>query len=106
MIELGGYGLEAMILADTAPSEQIVLRVMAAMLKEQTSITEQELVVMIRGYNSSLEDKDIKNAISRLEIKEVIRSTTEETRSFKFTYELSRYWIEAKMEPLRKRASA
>lgn len=102
IIELGSLGLEAMILADTIPEEQIVLRVMAAALKEQTSISEQQLVVRIREYNRQIEDRDVKNAILSLEEKEVIRSVTEELRRFKFVCDIFRYWIDAKMEPLRK----
>jgi len=102
IIELGKYGLEAMILTDTTPEEQIVLRVMAAVLGEQSSISEHELVVRIRELNEEIDVKDIKKAISRLEDKEVIRSVTEEMRRFKFVCELFRYWIVVNMEPLEK----
>lgn len=103
MVELGSPGLDAMTLSDSTPEEQIVLQVMATVLKEQTSISEQELVVRIREHYSHVEDRDIKNAIVSLEKKEIIRFVTEEMRRFKFVCELFRYWIYAKMEPLEKR---
>jgi len=99
IIELGSPGLEAMILTDVASEEQTVLRVMAAVLREQSSISEQQLVVRMRELNSEIRDIDIKNAISRLEEKKIIRSTTEEVRSFRFSCEIFRYWIDAKMSP-------
>ncbi|MGD2249440.1 MAG: ATP-binding protein [Candidatus Methanofastidiosia archaeon] len=99
----GKLGLEAMILHDSTPEEQIVLRIMAVVSAEQISISEQELVVRIRGYNPYIEDIDIRKAISRLENKEVIRAVTEEYKNFKFVCELYRYWVYMKMEPLRKR---
>jgi predicted CopG family antitoxin len=106
IIELGKYGLEAMILTDTTPEEQIVLRVMAAVLGEQNSISEQELVVRIRELNKQINVEDIKKAIWHLDDKEVIKLMTEEMRRFKFVCELYRYWIVANMEPLEKRTSA
>ncbi|KYK37049.1 MAG: hypothetical protein AYK19_07565 [Theionarchaea archaeon DG-70-1] len=99
MIELGSPGLEAMILADTTSREQIVLRVVSTALKGQTSISEQQLVVRIREYNPQIEDRDIKEAISNLERKEIIRSVTEEIRRFKFVCDMFRYWIDTRMEP-------
>jgi hypothetical protein len=102
--ELGNHGLEAMILTDTSPEEIIILKIMAKVLKKHSSISEEELVVKIRELNKDIEDRDIKNAISRLDEKDVIRSTTEETRRFKFTCELFRYWIATNEDLLEKRA--
>lgn len=101
IIELGSPGLEAMILTDTTDEEKIVLRVMAAFLREQTSISEEELVIKIAKYNPQIKDNNIRQALSNLEKREVIRSVTEEMRRFKFVYNLFRYWIYTKMEPLR-----
>ena len=96
----GEYGLEAMILKDTTREEKIVMRVMAVVLEKQTSISEQELVVRIRGYNPYIEDRDIKDAISHLEKKRIIRSTTEKIKNFKFVCELFKHRIPEEMEPM------
>jgi hypothetical protein len=96
----GKYGLDAMVLYDMIPKEQIVLRVMAVLLEERTSISEQELVVRIRGYNPCIEDKDIKDAISHLEKKRIIRATAEKMKDFKFTCELFKHLIHEEMAPL------
>ncbi|MGC1121897.1 MAG: hypothetical protein WBA22_12475 [Candidatus Methanofastidiosia archaeon] len=100
--ELGSNGLEAMILTDVSLEEIIILEIMADVLKEHSSISEEELVVRIRELNKDINDRDIKNAISRLDNKEVIRSMAEETKRFKFTCELFRYWIIANKDLLEK----
>jgi len=100
IIELGSPGFEAIIWTDATEEERIVLRVMAAFLREQTSIGEEELVVRIGKYNPQIKDSIIKQALSNLEKREVIRSVTEEMRRFKFVCDLFRYWICAKMEPI------
>ena len=102
ILNIGQYGFEAVVLADTTPQEQMVLHVMAAGLREKTSISEQELVVKIKEYNPQIDDKDIREAISCLKEKEIVRSTTEKGIRYKFTCELFRYWVDMKMEPLYK----
>jgi hypothetical protein len=100
IVELGSPGLEAMISTDATKEEKIVLRVMAAFLREQTSISEEELVVRISKYNPQIKDRDIMKALTNLEEREIIRSVTEEMKRFKFLCDLFKYWIYAKMEPL------
>lgn len=104
IVELGSPGLEAMILTDATEEEKIVLRVMAAFLREQTSIGEEELVVRIGKYNPQIRDSDIKRALLNLEKREVARSVTEEMRRYRFVCDLFRYWIYAKMEPLERKS--
>jgi hypothetical protein len=102
ILDMGQYGFEAMILADTTPQEQIVLRAVAAGLKERTSMSERELVVSIREYNPRISDEDIRKALSRLKEKDIIRSVTEEMIRYRFICELFRYWIDLRMEHLDK----
>lgn len=104
IVELGSNGLEAMILTDTSPEEIIILQIMAEVLKEHSSVSEEELVVKIRELNKDINDRDIKKALSRLDERDVIRSTTEETKRFKFTCELYKYWIGTNKDLLEKRA--
>jgi hypothetical protein len=104
IVELGSTGLEAMILTDASPEEIIILQIMAEVLKEHSSISEEDLVVKIGEVNKDINDRDVKNALSRLGEKDVIRSTTEETKRFKFTCELYKYWIGANKDLLEKRA--
>ena len=99
IIELGSPGLSAMILTDATDEDKVVLRVMAKFLRLQTSISERELVVRIREHNPQIGGRNIINSLSNLEKREVIRSVTEkEMRNYRFTCEIFRYWIEAKME--------
>jgi len=99
MIELGSPGLSAMILTDATDEDKVVLRVMAKFLRLQTSISEQELIAKIREHNPQIDGRNIISSLSNLEKREVIRSVTEkEIRNYKFTCDIFRYWIEAKME--------
>jgi hypothetical protein len=102
ILDMGQYGFVAMILADTTPDEQIVLRAMVSGLRERTSISERELVVSIREYNPRISDENIREAISRLKEKDIIRSATEEMIRYKFICELFKYWVDLRMEPLSK----
>ena len=99
MIELGSPGLSAMILTDATDEDKVVLRVMAKFLRVQTSISEQELIAKIRERNPQIDGRNIINSLSNLGKREVVRSVTEkEMRNYKFSCDIFRYWIEAKME--------
>ena len=103
MVELGSPGLSAMILTDATEEEKIVLQVMAKFLKSQTSMSEQEIIARIRENNLQIDGRDIISALTNLSRREVIRSVTEkEMRNYKFTCDIFRNWIEAKIEYLDK----
>ena len=100
VIEIGSPVLMAIVLKDTTEEEQIVLRVMADFLREHPDISEEELVLRMRKYNPEIKDGDIKQVLSNLKEKEIIRSVEEEVERFKFVCELYKYLIFEKMEQI------